>query len=161
VFKGTCLKWKTGFLLESRQWLGCRLTTKRSEFNFWQIYQKFFFLKWQDWLRAYPASYPLCSRYSFLGDKCVGTGRWLLSSSDVKDVWSYISTLPSVLMAWHSIKHRKKDNFTVHLTCIPNINILYCVLSVKYGTHFSMWSIPAFTQVGLSSDLQSRIFQDF
>jgi hypothetical protein len=123
VFKGTCLKWKTGFLLESGQWLSCRLTTKASEFNFWQ---RFSLLKWQDWLWAHPASYPLCSRDSFLGGKYEA---WLLSSADLKNVWSYISTLPSVLMAQYSIKHRNKDNFTVHLTRFSIINTFYCVLS--------------------------------
>jgi len=153
VFKGTCLKWKTGFLLESRQWLSCRLTSKRSEFNFWQMCKKFSLLRWQDLLWAHPASYPLCSRDSFLGGKWVRTWSWLLSSADLKNVWSYISTLPSVHTAWYSIKHRNKNNFTVHLTSFSTI--FYCVSSVTYGTHF----ILAFTWVDLS-DLQSRIFHD-
>jgi len=72
VFKGTHLKWKTGFLLESRQYLNCRLTTKGSEFNFWQMCERFSLLKWQDWLWAHPASYPLSNRDSFLRGKWVG-----------------------------------------------------------------------------------------
>ena len=137
MFKGTCLKLKTGFLLDSRQWLSCRLTTKGSEFNFWQMCKTFSLLRWQIWLWAHPASYPLRSRDSFLRGKWVGIWSWLLTSADLKNVWSYISTLPSDLIAWYSIKHRNKDNFTVHLTCFSIINIFYCVLSVTYDTHFS------------------------
>jgi hypothetical protein len=37
-------------------------------------------------------------------------------SGEVKNAWSYTSTLPYVFMAWYLVKHR--DNFLLYLTCV-------------------------------------------
>jgi len=63
---------------------------------------------------AQPASYPMGTGRSFLGVKRTGREAdcLLASSAEVKNVWSYTSTLTYVFMVWCLVKHRDKFIFT-------------------------------------------------
>jgi len=61
---------------------------------------------------AYQGSYPIGNGGSFLAITQLGHEIDHLppSNAEVKNAWSYISTLRYVFMAWRLVKHR--DNFT-------------------------------------------------
>jgi hypothetical protein len=66
----------------------------------------------QNGSEAHPASYPMGTGDLSLGVKRLGRDgdRSPPSSAEVKNEWSYTSTLPILFMAWCLVKHG--DNFT-------------------------------------------------
>jgi hypothetical protein len=63
----------------------------------------------------------------------------LLSSAEVKNVWSYTSTLQYVFMAWCLVKHR--DNFT----CLPFIHYIWYDVAVTFTASEIHWKFKSVT----------------
>jgi hypothetical protein len=67
---------------------------------------------------AHPASYPMGTRGSFPGVQRPGreADHSPPSSAEVKNAWSYTSTLQYAFMAWCLVKHRDNFSFTFTFT---------------------------------------------
>jgi hypothetical protein len=83
---------------------------------------------------SYPASYPVGTRILSLRVKRPGreVDYSPPSSAEVKNAWSYISTLQYVFMAWHVVKQR--DNFTFVVIHIYLFMYLFIYLFI-YSNH--------------------------
>jgi hypothetical protein len=99
------------------------------------------------------------------GFKCACVIAWTLfvqSSVEVKNAWSYTSTLPYIFMAWYILKHRDNCTFTFYHICLPVWFKLPVGVSVKVSSE-RLAAVTAFCIVWkgpLSRDQQlSLIFK--
>jgi hypothetical protein len=58
-------------------------------------------------------------------------------SAEVMNVWRYISTPPSVFMAWYLVKHR--DSFCLYLSSLIIVSNIHDVLTDPVGIPAALW----------------------